>query len=54
MRSQKHRMPAGEPPAPECDLYYFANFARDMRLDAAVKNNFGFGGTTGFLVFKRV
>jgi 3-oxoacyl-[acyl-carrier-protein] synthase II len=39
---------------PECDLDYCANAARDMRIDVAVKNNFGFGGTNGSLVFKRV
>jgi 3-oxoacyl-[acyl-carrier-protein] synthase II len=39
---------------PECDLDYCANTARDMRIDAAIKNNFGFGGTNGSLVFKRL
>lgn len=39
---------------PECDLDYCANTARDMKLDVAVKNNFGFGGTNGTLVFRRV
>ncbi|MBI5925735.1 MAG: beta-ketoacyl-ACP synthase II [Aquabacterium sp.] len=39
---------------PECDLDYCANTAREMRIDVAVKNNFGFGGTNGSLVFKRV
>ena len=38
---------------PECDLDYCANTARDARIDVAVKNNFGFGGTNGTLVFKR-
>lgn len=38
---------------PECDLDFCANTARDARLDIAVKNNFGFGGTNGTLVFKR-
>ena len=37
-----------------CDLDYCANTARDMRIDVAVKNNFGFGGTNGTLVFRRV
>ena len=41
-------------PDPECDLDYCANMARDLRIDVAVKNNFGFGGTNGTLVFKRV
>jgi 3-oxoacyl-[acyl-carrier-protein] synthase II len=40
-------------PDPECDLDYCANAARPMRLDIAVKNNFGFGGTNGTLVFRR-
>ena len=39
---------------PECDLDYCANTARDMKLDVAMKNNFGFGGTNGTLVFRRV
>jgi len=39
---------------PECDLDYCANVARDIRINVAVKNNFGFGGTNGTLVFKRV
>jgi 3-oxoacyl-[acyl-carrier-protein] synthase II len=39
---------------PECDLDYCANTARDLRIDYAVKNNFGFGGTNGTLVFARV
>jgi 3-oxoacyl-[acyl-carrier-protein] synthase II len=39
---------------PECDLDYCANTARDMRIDVAIKNNFGFGGTNGTLVFKRI
>ena len=39
---------------PACDLDYCANTARDMKIDVAVKNNFGFGGTNGTLVFKRV
>jgi 3-oxoacyl-[acyl-carrier-protein] synthase II len=40
-------------PDPECDLDYCANTARDLKIDVAVKNNFGFGGTNGTLVFKR-
>ncbi|MHB1199384.1 MAG: beta-ketoacyl-ACP synthase II [Polaromonas sp.] len=39
---------------PECDLDYCANTARDARIDVAVKNNFGFGGTNGTLVFKHI
>ena len=38
---------------PECDLDFCANTARDLKIDVAVKNNFGFGGTNGTLVFKR-
>ncbi|MBB1633039.1 beta-ketoacyl-ACP synthase II [Cupriavidus sp. UME77] len=38
---------------PECDLDYVANTARDLKIDVAVKNNFGFGGTNGTLVFRR-
>jgi 3-oxoacyl-[acyl-carrier-protein] synthase II len=38
---------------PECDLDYCANTARDMKIEVAMKNNFGFGGTNGTLVFKR-
>ena len=39
---------------PECDLDYCANTARDLKIDVALKNNFGFGGTNGSLIFKRV
>jgi 3-oxoacyl-[acyl-carrier-protein] synthase II len=39
---------------PQCDLDYCANTARDLKIDIALKNNFGFGGTNGSLVFKRV
>lgn len=38
---------------PDCDLDYCANTARDMRIDVALKNNFGFGGTNGSLIFKK-
>lgn len=41
-------------PDPECDLDYCANVARPMRIEYAMKNSFGFGGTNGTLVFKRV
>ncbi|MEY4208260.1 MAG: beta-ketoacyl-ACP synthase [Pseudomonadota bacterium] len=39
---------------PACDLDYCANTARDMKIDIAVKNSFGFGGTNGTLVFANV
>ncbi len=39
---------------PECDLDYCANAAREMKIEVALKNNFGFGGTNGTLVFRRL
>jgi len=39
---------------PECDLDFCANNARDMKIDIALKNNFGFGGTNGSLVFRKI
>jgi 3-oxoacyl-[acyl-carrier-protein] synthase II len=39
---------------PECDLDFVANGARNMTINAALKNNFGFGGTNGSLIFKKV
>lgn len=39
---------------PDCDLDYCANVARDMKIDVALKNNFGFGGTNGTLAFRRI
>jgi len=41
-------------PDPECDLDYCANQARDVSIQVALKNNFGFGGTNGSLVLRRV
>jgi len=38
---------------PACNLDYCANQARDMKIDIAVKNSFGFGGTNGTLIFSR-
>jgi 3-oxoacyl-[acyl-carrier-protein] synthase II len=39
---------------PACDLDFCANTAREMKIDVAVKNSFGFGGTNGTLVFGKV
>jgi 3-oxoacyl-[acyl-carrier-protein] synthase II len=39
---------------PECDLDYCANTARDVKIDHAIKNNFGFGGTNGTLIFGKL
>ena len=40
-------------PDPECDLDYVPHTARQMALDVAISNSFGFGGTNGTLVFRR-
>ncbi len=39
---------------PECDLDYCANEARPMKIDVAMSNSFGFGGTNGTMLLRRI
>ncbi len=41
-------------PDPECDLDYVPHEARQMKIDIALSNSFGFGGTNGTLIFKKM
>ncbi|MCZ6796678.1 MAG: beta-ketoacyl-ACP synthase II [Gammaproteobacteria bacterium] len=41
-------------PGPECDLDFVANTARDLKLNFSMSNSFGFGGTNGTCIFKKI
>jgi len=41
-------------PDPQCDLDFVPNSARKMKIDVVLSNSFGFGGTNGSLVFRKI